>query len=129
MSRVSTSVMTATSGPESAGNGPSMDPAAGEAMSGEPGWHDRLQQWSRAGQALAADVGGDPLKLLQLLRSIEQLHRELQDGPFRASLPSDRRGLHDLLQSMERSGGWPYIPRLQLRTFMELLDEPTPPGP
>jgi hypothetical protein len=22
---------------------------------------------------------------------------------------------------MERSGGWPYIPRLQLRTFMDLL--------
>jgi len=129
MSRVSTSVMTATSGPESAGNGPSMDPAAGVPMSGDPGWHDRLQQWSLAGQALAADVGGDPLQLLQLLRSIEQLHRELQDGPFRASLPSDRRGLHDLLQSMERSGGWPYIPRLQLRTFMELLDEPAPPGP
>lgn len=129
MSRVSTSVMTATSGPESAGNGPSMDPAAGKPMSGDPGWHDRLQQWSLAGQALAADVGGDPLQLLQLLRSIEQLHRELQDGPFRASLPSDRRGLHDLLQSMERSGGWPYIPRLQLRTFMELLDEPAPPGP
>jgi hypothetical protein len=25
------------------------------------------------------------------------------------------------LQSVERSGGWPYIPRLQLRTFMDLL--------
>ena len=22
---------------------------------------------------------------------------------------------------MEKSGGWPYIPRLQLRTFMDLL--------
>jgi hypothetical protein len=127
MSRVSTSVMTATSGPESAGDGSSMDPLSRELASRDPGWHDRLQKWIMDGQALAAVAGGDPLQLLQLLRSIEQLHRDLQDGPFRASLPSDRRGLHDLLQSMERSGGWPYIPRLQLKTFMELLDEPTPP--
>jgi len=29
------------------------------------------------------------------------------------------------LQSVERSGGWPYIPRLQLRTFMDLLQDET----
>jgi hypothetical protein len=30
---------------------------------------------------------------------------------------------------VERSGGWPYIPRLQLRTFMDLLQhEPSPDG-
>lgn len=121
--------MTATSGPESAGNGPPSDPSSVTPTSGDSGWLARLEQWSRDGQGLATEVGGDPLQLLQLLRSIEQLHRDLQEGPFRASLPSDRRGLHDLLQSMERSGGWPYIPRLQLRTFMELLDEPTSPGP
>ena len=28
---------------------------------------------------------------------------------------------------MERSGGWPYIPRLQLRTFMDLLQDETIP--
>jgi hypothetical protein len=27
---------------------------------------------------------------------------------------------------MERSGGWPYIPRLQLRTFMDLLQRDRP---
>jgi hypothetical protein len=105
MSRVSTSVMTASGSP----------------------WVERLERWSLEAQALAAEAGQDPQQLLLLLRSIEQLHRDLQDGPFRASLPSDRRGLHDLLQSMERSGGWPYIPRLQLKTFMELLEEPSPP--
>ena len=104
MSRVSTSVMTASGSP----------------------WVERLERWSLEAQALAAEAGQDPQQLLLLLRSIEQLHRDLQDGPFRASLPSDRRGLHDLLQSMERSGGWPYIPRLQLKTFMELLEEPAP---
>ena len=45
----------------------------------------------------------------------------IQDGAFRSSLPSDRGELFNLLKGMEKSGGWPYIPRLQLRTFMDLL--------
>jgi hypothetical protein len=71
---------------------------------------------------LAQDFASDSYALLTLLRQIEGLHRSIQDGPFRASLPEDRQRLFDLLQSMERSGGWPYIPRLQLRTFMDLLN-------
>ena len=58
---------------------------------------------------------------LLLLRQLEERHRSIQDGPFRGSLPADRNQLFNLLQNMERSGGWPYIPRLQLRTFMDLL--------
>ena len=72
-------------------------------------------------RAIAADLDGNPEALLTLLRQIEQLHRNLQDGPFRSSLPADRTELFILLRSMEESGGWPYIPRLQLRTFMNLL--------
>lgn len=72
-------------------------------------------------RAIAADLDGNPEALLTLLRQIEQLHRNLQDGPFRSSLPADRTELFTLLRSMEESGGWPYIPRLQLRTFMDLL--------
>ena len=69
----------------------------------------------------------EPEALLDLLRRIEHLHRSIQDGPFRSSLPSDRNGLFTLLSEMESSGGWPYIPRLQLRTFMDLLaPEPEP---
>ena len=64
---------------------------------------------------------GDPLALLILLRQLEKLHRTIQDGAFRASLPSERSSLFRLLQDMEQSGGWPYIPRLQLRTFLDLL--------
>jgi hypothetical protein len=71
--------------------------------------------------ALAERLSGDPEALLSLLRQVEQLHRRIQDGPFRSSLPADRNHLFTLLQGMERSGGWPYIPRLQLRTFMDLL--------
>jgi hypothetical protein len=70
---------------------------------------------------LAAELDGDPAALLELLRQLEHLHRRIQDGPFRSSLPADRNQLFTLLQGMEKSGGWPYIPRLQLRTFMDLL--------
>jgi hypothetical protein len=70
---------------------------------------------------LAGDLAGDPEALLELLRQLEHLHRRIQDGPFRSSLPADRNHLFNLLQRMERTGGWPYIPRLQLRTFMDLM--------
>jgi hypothetical protein len=66
------------------------------------------------------------------LRQIEALHRRIQDGPFRTSLPADRHQFFTLLQAMETSGGWPYIPRLQLRTFLDMLerdDQDLPQGP
>jgi hypothetical protein len=75
---------------------------------------------------IAANQVGDPEALLALLRHLEQLHRSIQDGPFRSSLPSERSSLFRLLQDMELSGGWPYIPRLQLRTFLDLLQQGTP---
>ncbi|KEF41408.1 MAG: hypothetical protein ER33_11445 [Cyanobium sp. CACIAM 14] len=71
--------------------------------------------------AIAEQLSARPEELLELLRRIEKLHRAIQDGPFRSSLPSDRNGLFALLSEMEASGGWPYIPRLQLRTFIDLL--------
>ena len=82
--------------------------------------------------AIAADLEGQPAQLLTLLRQIEALHRRIQDGPFRTSLPADRHQFFTLLQAMETSGGWPYIPRLQLRTFLDMLerdDQDQPQGP
>lgn len=79
--------------------------------------------------ALAERLRDDPSELLDLLRRLEQLHRAIQDGPFRDSLPGDRNRLFRLLATMEDSGGWPYIPRLQLRTFMELLQREPPLDP
>ncbi|MFN7678699.1 MAG: hypothetical protein ACK5QW_08925 [Cyanobacteriota bacterium] len=79
--------------------------------------------------ALATSHADDPMALLALLRQLEQLHRSIQEGPFRSSLPSDRSSLFRLLQSMEQSGGWPYIPRLQLRTFLDLLHQEEPARP
>ncbi|WP_216902261.1 hypothetical protein [Synechococcus sp. CCY 9618] len=72
-------------------------------------------------QTIAEHLAGQPEALLDLLRRIEKLHRAIQDGPFRSSLPNDRSGLFNVLSEMESSGGWPYIPRLQLRTFIDLL--------
>jgi hypothetical protein len=84
-------------------------------------WDERLNVALATLQGLADEADGQPDALLLLLRRLEDLHRTIQDGPFRSSLPADRGELFDLLQSMEKSGGWPYIPRLQLRTFMDLL--------
>ena len=77
-------------------------------------------------KALAEGLAEDPAALLDLLRRLEQLHRASQDGPFRSSLPRARNRLVQLLEAMEDSGGWPYIPRLQLRTFMDLLQRESP---
>jgi len=103
---------------------PHPNPAVAEASSGAPGpgrvqpvGEEQLQMLL----ALAEGLEGDPAALLDLLRRLEQLHRTIQDGAFRQSLPEDRNRLFQLLESMEDSGGWPYIPRLQLRTFMDLL--------
>ena len=74
-------------------------------------------------ESLAAALEGDPETLLDLLRRLESLHRTIQDGPFRNSPPGDRNRLYRLLESMEDKGGWPYIPRLQLRTFMDLMQQ------
>ncbi|MFM2080974.1 MAG: hypothetical protein RLZZ219_1656 [Cyanobacteriota bacterium] len=104
-------------------NGPMSDASTGStpATAGSEAWEERLDSLLAQLQTLADEAEAQPDRLLVLLRRLEGLHRTIQDGPFRASLPADRGELFNLLQSMERSGGWPYIPRLQLRTFMDLL--------
>lgn len=95
-------------------------------------WEARLQALLAEVDAIAADLEGQPAPLLTLLRQIEALHRRIQDGPFRTSLPADRHQFFTLLQAMETSGGWPYIPRLQLRSFLDMLerdDQELPLGP
>ena len=87
-----------------------------------PAWEVKLQALLSEVDGLATELEGQPAPLLTLMRQIEALHRRIQDGPFRTSLPADRHQFFTLLQAMETSGGWPYIPRLQLRTFLDLLD-------
>ena len=85
--------------------------------------HDRLAPLLQELRALADQEQNSPDNLLLLLRELEAVHRDVQEGPFRQSLPENRQKLFSLLQTMEKSGGWPYIPRLQLRTFIDLLGQ------
>lgn len=66
---------------------------------------------------------GDCLALLELLRTLEQLHREICESLFLESLPSNRQALYNLLRDIETSGGWPYIQRIKLRSLLDVLSE------
>lgn len=70
------------------------------------------------GQHRADDV----MQLLELLRLLEQLHLTLRENYFHPALPTTRHDLYTLLQNIEESGGWPYIPRM---TLQELLNRVT----
>lgn len=60
----------------------------------------------------------DSLALLSLLRTLEQLHREIREGVFQECLPDNRQALYNLLKDIEESGGWPYIDRLKLQSLL-----------
>ena len=110
---------------ESTPSPPTSAPAPDPAF--DPAADPELQRALDTLLRIAEQRAEQPEALLDLLRRIEHLHRTIQDGHFRSSLPGDRNGLFTLLAEMESSGGWPYIPRLQLRTFMDLLaPEPEP---
>ncbi|WP_309742097.1 hypothetical protein [Chamaesiphon sp. OTE_20_metabat_361] len=65
----------------------------------------------------------DPLALLRLLRTLEQLHREIQQGYFQSALPNSRQALYALLRDIEENGGWPYIQRWKLQELFANLSE------
>ena len=66
----------------------------------------------------------DPLALLGLLRTLEQIHREIQQGYFQSALPNSRQALYALLRDIEENGGWPYIQRWKLQELFANLSEP-----
>lgn len=84
----------------------------------------RLQGLRDTVQALVTDRRDDSVGLLELLRELERCHRQIAQGAFRESLPDGRSALYRLLQDMERSGGWPYIPRPRLRLLLKTLETP-----
>ena len=92
-------------------------------IKGELDIQSQLQPLLQQLRTFVDDHREDPEALLFFLRTLEELHRDVQDGAFRNSLPEDRQQLFGFLQTLERSGGWPYIPRLQLKTFIALLDQ------
>jgi hypothetical protein len=65
----------------------------------------------------------DPIALLGLLRTLEQLHREIQQGYFQSALPNSRQALYTLLRDIEENGGWPYIQRWKLQELFANLSE------
>jgi hypothetical protein len=65
----------------------------------------------------------DPVALLDLLRTLEQLHREIQQGHFQSALPTSRQALYTLLRDIEENGGWPYIQRWKLPALFANLSE------
>jgi hypothetical protein len=80
------------------------------------------------GEAIAATIRsiakrhqGDQIALLNLLRMLEALHKEIREGLFQESLPTNRQALYALLKDMEAQGGWPYIKRMRLQALLELL--------
>jgi hypothetical protein len=88
-----------------------------------PGPQQRLDALLAELFSLSQQLANQPEALVNLLRKLEQLHRGIQDGPLRGSLPADRHKLFELLQNLEQSGGWPYIPRPQLHNFLRQLQQ------
>ena len=72
-------------------------------------------------RAAVASRQGDAVALLAVLRLLESLHREIETGAFAAALPQTRRELYNLLLDMETQGGWPYIYRRSLESFLTYL--------
>jgi hypothetical protein len=70
---------------------------------------------------IAATNQQDPIALLQLLRRLEQIHRDIQQEYFQSALPNNRQALYALLRDIEESGGWPYIQRWKLQALLTNL--------
>jgi hypothetical protein len=74
-------------------------------------------------QEIADRDRSDPLALLLLLRTLEEIHREIQEGYFQTALPDSRQSLFALLRDIEENGGWPYIQRWKLQELLANLPE------
>jgi hypothetical protein len=93
-----------------------------------------LQTLNKEVLALADSYQGDSFRLLALLRTLEGLHRDVREGLFQAALPDNRQALYKLLRNIENNGGWPYIHRMKLQSFLDGCDrqsalEKPPDGP
>lgn len=79
----------------------------------------RFQEMVTIVETLASDCNGDTYDLLSLLRILEALHRQIRSDLFEPSLPNTRNNLYEVLRDIEETGGWPYIERMKLQTFLE----------
>lgn len=64
--------------------------------------------------------------LLLILRTLEQLHRQIRQQWFEPALPQTRQDLYHLLREIEETGGWPYIERMKIQAVLRhLLEQET----
>ncbi|WP_299491096.1 hypothetical protein [Acaryochloris sp. IP29b_bin.137] len=91
--------------------------------SGEPTTQssDDFEQIQSVVYAQAQRSAGDSTELLQLLRLLETLHRRIREDLFIKTLPTNRQALYLLLREIETEGGWPYIPRMRIKSLMANL--------
>jgi hypothetical protein len=82
---------------------------------------DQLNSLVIAVTAIAQKQQGDCNGLLLLLRTLENLHRQIREEMFEPSLPNTRKDLYGLLRDIEETGGWPYIERMKLQMLIEKL--------
>ncbi|MEL4894825.1 hypothetical protein [Crocosphaera sp. Alani8] len=71
--------------------------------------------------AASEQCQGDSQRLLELLRTLEKLHRDIRFNLLEPSLPNSRNDLYELLRDIEETGGWPYIQRMKLQDFLRHL--------
>lgn len=71
--------------------------------------------------AIAQESKTNPLKLLEILRKLEDLHQKIRDTLFQEALPDNRQALYVMLRDIEANGGWPYIYRTKLSELLEQL--------
>lgn len=81
-----------------------------------------FEQIRTLAQKLAENSRGDTLALLALLRFLESVHREISEGAFQDSLPTNRQALYALLKDIEANGGWPYIYRMKLQDLLQRIN-------
>jgi hypothetical protein len=100
-------------------------------MSDETQFHSDFSMITSLIQAVVDQSKGDAIAQLRVLRFLEHLHQEIRESEFQPALPTDRHGLNNLLKEMEAEGGWPYIPKMNLRALLsydlyENSPSPTP---
>ncbi|MEM9274329.1 MAG: hypothetical protein AAGA80_15405 [Cyanobacteria bacterium P01_F01_bin.143] len=76
-------------------------------------------------KAIADDNRDDALKLLALLRQLEQIHRQIRTEMFEVSLPETRNDLYQFVKDIEDKGGWPYIERMKLEQVLKNFESET----
>ena len=73
-------------------------------------------------RAIADRSTNDPIALLHLLRTLEELHHQIQESYFQPALPDSRHALYSFLRDIEENGGWPYIQRPKLQALFANIE-------